>query len=395
VIAMPRPVSFAIFFAIAIGVVFGLHFYFWARLVRDTALPPPWRTLATVAIALLGLSLPLSMLVLRRLAPSAGRLLLLPAYVWMGLMLLLAMSLAGADIMRACLRLAGALPSRAADPERRLFVQRLLAASAALVGAALGGAATVIAARRVGVRELRVPLRRLPRALDGTTIVQLTDMHVGPTLGRDFVEQVVGTVNALAPDVVAITGDLVDGSVEQLRESVAPLASLRARHGVYFVTGNHEYYSGVGAWLEELSRLGIRVLRNERVPIGDGAQGFDLAGIDDHSSRGMAPGHGPDLGRALAGRDPAREVVLLAHQPRAIHEAARHGVGLQLSGHTHGGQIWPWGYLVRLQQPYVAGYAREGDTHLYVSRGTGYWGPPMRLGAPAEITRIVLAAAES
>jgi predicted MPP superfamily phosphohydrolase len=174
---------------------------------------------------------------------------------------------------------------------------------------------------------------------------------------------------------------------------VAPLAGLKSRQGVYFVTGNHEYYAGVNEWLAHLPTLGVRVLRNERVAVGDGTHTFDLAGVDDWSARGM-PGHGPDLARAVEGRDAARELVLLAHQPRAIHEAAKHGVGLQLSGHTHGGQIWPWNFAVKLQQPYVAGLARHNkDTQLYVSRGTGYWGPPMRLGAPAEITRIRLRAA--
>ena len=173
-----------------------------------------------------------------------------------------------------------------------------------------------------------------------------------------------------------------------LREMVAPIGKLEAKHGVFFVTGNHEYYSGVDPWIAELTRLGVRVLRNERVTIGDGADSFDLAGVDDHSSHGFAPGHGPDLERALAGRDPARALVLLAHQPRQVRRAAKYGVELQLSGHTHGGQIWPWHYLVKLQQGgLLAGrYERQG-TQLYVSRGTGYWGPPMRLGAPAEVTR--------
>jgi predicted MPP superfamily phosphohydrolase len=153
------------------------------------------------------------------------------------------------------------------------------------------------------------------------------------------------------------------------------------------VTGNHEYYSGVDEWLEELGRIGVRVLRNERVALADG---LDLAGIDDHSAGQMHPSHGPDLSRAMAGRDPSRAVVLLAHQPRAIHEAARLGVDVQLSGHTHGGQIWPWNYMVKLQQPYVAGLVKHGETHLYVSSGTGYWGPPMRLGTTPEITKIVL-----
>jgi predicted MPP superfamily phosphohydrolase len=214
---------------------------------------------------------------------------------------------------------------------------------------------------------------------------------MGPTIGRRFMEDLVRRTNALAPDLVAITGDLVDGTVDELADALAPLGKLRARWGVYFVTGNHEYFSGVEGWLAHLPTLGVRVLRNERVAIGAGGDTFDLAGIEDYSAANY-PGYGADLPRALLGRDPARELVLLAHQPRQVLEAALHGVGLQLSGHTHGGQIWPWGWVVRLVQPCVAGLARFRDTTLYVSRGAGYWGPPMRLAEPAEITRIRLRA---
>jgi predicted MPP superfamily phosphohydrolase len=235
-------------------------------------------------------------------------------------------------------------------------------------------------------------------------LVQLTDLHVGDILGREWLEGIVERVNELKPDLIAITGDLADGTVARLSQTVACLARLEAAHGVYFVTGNHEYFSGVEQWLEHLPSLGIRVLRNERVGIGEGAVSFDLAGIDDHhGARRMAvhgpagarrgAGHGPDLKRAVAGRDLRRELILLAHQPVAIFEASRLGVGLQLSGHTHGGQIWPMKYLVRLQQPYISGLVQHGPTQLYVSEGTGFWGPPMRLGTTSEITRITLRAA--
>jgi predicted MPP superfamily phosphohydrolase len=226
--------------------------------------------------------------------------------------------------------------------------------------------------------------------MDGFKIVQLTDIHVGPTIGRGFVEELVSKVAALAPDVIAITGDLVDGSVEALREHVAPLADLRAKQGVFFVTGNHEYYSGVDAWIAELRRIGVRVLRNERVELRgkDGADAIDLAGIDDASAHGN--GHGPDLEKAVRGRDPNRPLVLLAHQPKQIADAERHGVALQLSGHTHGGQIWPFSLAVLLQQPFVQGLHRRGDVQIYVSPGTGYWGPPMRVGTQCEITEITL-----
>jgi predicted MPP superfamily phosphohydrolase len=384
---MSRVTGFIVFLVIALSLIGGLHYYFWARLVRDTALPAPWRQLGTGALWLLGLSMPASLLLWRSHHPLRG-LVAWPSFVWMGMMLILGIVLFGSDVVRLLVHAGGG----ARDPERRLMLQRALGAAAATLSAGLGALALREGTRRVQVREIEVTLPRLPKALDGFTIVQLTDVHVGgQTIHRKFIEEMVETTNALSPDLVAITGDLVDGSVDELRDSVAPLAQLRARQGVFFVTGNHEYYAGVGEWMPHLATLGLRVLRNERVSVGDGTHSFDLAGVDDWSAKGF-PGHGADLPRALVGRDPARELVLLAHQPRAIHEAAAHGVGLQLSGHTHGGQIWPWNFAVRLQQPYVAGLARHKDTQLYVSRGTGYWGPPMRLGAPAEITRIRLRA---
>jgi predicted MPP superfamily phosphohydrolase len=380
------------FLAVSMSIVFGLHYYIWARLVRDPALPSPWRGVATGALVALAASMPLSFLLLRALGGRPMKFLVWPVYVWMGLMMLIFTLLVAGDVMRLVAML-GARAVRGApvdNPERRLALARLFGGAVALAATGLGALAVRTALKRVALREHEVKLDRLPRALDGTSIVQMTDVHIGPTIGGAFLTELVARTNALKPDLVVITGDLVDGPVAQLREAVAPIAALQARWGVYFVTGNHEYYSGVTEWIAELSRLGVRVLRNERVAVGDGAHTFDLAGIDDHSSTGLAPGHGPDLPRALDGRDPARELVLLAHQPRAIHEAARHGVGLQLSGHTHGGQIFPWMFFVRLQQPYVVGFAREGDTQLYVSPGTGYWGPPMRLGTEAELTRIIL-----
>jgi len=236
-----------------------------------------------------------------------------------------------------------------------------------------------------------VKLQRLPPQLSGLTLVQLSDVHVGPTIGKSFIKTIVGRCNEERPDAVVITGDLVDGSVAQLREHVAPLANLKSRYGTFFVTGNHEYYSGAEAWEAELRRLGIRVLRNERVVLGDVGASIDLAGVDDHTAGRMLPHHGPDASKIITGRDVERELVLLAHQPKEIELAQQMGAGLQLSGHTHGGQLWPFTGLVRLAQPYISGlYEHDEQTQIYVSRGTGYWGPPMRLMAPAEITKIVL-----
>jgi len=392
---LSRAASFALFFGMSLLLLGAVHYYVWARLVRDPALPPVVHRVLSVGVGVLFLSLPLTFWLARRLPPETAKPLIFAGFSWLGLVFFLLVGLITAElgtlVCAAVRRLLLDLPP--ADAERRLTISRLLAGGVALVAAGMGIAALRSARVELLVNEVRVPLGRLPRTLSGFTIVQLTDLHIGPTIGRRFVERVVKETNALAPDVIAITGDLVDGSVAQLRDAVLPLAELRAKYGVYFVTGNHEYYSGAERWCRELTSMGIRVLRNERVSVGGPDASLDLAGIDDYSAHQFGRGHGADLPRALAGRDPTRELVLLAHQPRAIHEAERLGVGLQLSGHTHGGQLWPWRYLVRLQQPVVSGLARFGRALVYVSNGTGYWGPPMRLGAPAEITKVVLLSA--
>jgi uncharacterized protein len=291
--------------------------------------------------------------------------------------------------------LLGHLFPRSALAARQPLLARVLALAAILATVTLSVLATRVALKEVFIHRVRVEISRLPSALDGTTIAQISDVHLGPTLGERWLRDLVARVNALRPDIIAVTGDLVDGSVERLRDAVAPVGELRARRGVYFVTGNHEYYWDADAWIAELRRLGVRVLRNERVTIGEDHAALDLAGIDDESARGLARAHGADLGRALKGRDPMRALVLLAHQPRGADAAAPQGVALQLSGHTHGGQFWPWKHLVRLQQRYLRGlYSLPGGTQLYVSDGTGFWGPPMRLGTRCEVALITLVARE-
>ncbi len=258
------------------------------------------------------------------------------------------------------------------------------AGGVAVAGVGLGAYGVAVARGKVGVKKVDVALKRFPEALDGFKLVQISDVHIGPTLGRAWLADIVASINTLDADLVVITGDLVDGSVEELADHVAPLADIKSKHGVYFVTGNHEYYAGVEEWVAHLPSLGVHVLRNERVEIGDGnGASFDLAGVDDFHAK-------PNLGRALEGRDASRELVLLAHQPKQAIDAAKAGVGLQLSGHTHGGQIFPWMFFVKLDQPFVAGLDRLGDLQIYTSAGTGYWGPPMRVGAPPEISLIEL-----
>ncbi|RYY60994.1 MAG: metallophosphoesterase, partial [Comamonadaceae bacterium] len=248
--------------------------------------------------------------------------------------------------------------------------------------------------RTARVKRVDVPIAGLPQALHGFTIAQISDLHVGPTIRAAYVQRIVDRVNALEADVVAITGDIVDGPVPELRPHVAPLANLRSRHGSYFVTGNHEYYAGAGPWLAEVRALGIRVLMNEHVVLEREGAALVLAGVADYTAHQFDESHRSDPAAALAGA-PARAgaKVLLAHQPRSATAAAAAGFDLQISGHTHGGQFFPWIYFVRLQQPFTAGLHRLGRLWVYVSRGTGYWGPPKRLAAPSEITRLRLVAA--
>jgi predicted MPP superfamily phosphohydrolase len=249
------------------------------------------------------------------------------------------------------------------------------------------------ARRPARVKTVEVPIAGLPPALQGFRIAQISDLHVGPTIKRAWLQRVVDAVNRLEPDVVAVTGDLVDGSVAELAEHVAPLAQLRSRHGSFFVTGNHEYYSGAGPWIDHLQRLGVRVLMNEHVVLRHHQAPIVLAGVADWSAHHFDPEQRSDPHRAVAGAPAAAIKVLLAHQPRSARAAADAGFHLQLSGHTHGGQFLPWNFFVRFQQPFTAGLHRLHDLLVYVSRGTGYWGPPKRFGAPSEITQLRLVAA--
>jgi len=246
------------------------------------------------------------------------------------------------------------------------------------------------ARRRPRVKIVDVPLKDLPAALNGFKIAQISDMHIGPTIKRPMMKYVVATINRLDVDVVAITGDLVDGNVYELSRHVAPLAGLRSRHGTFFVTGNHEYYSGVMPWIKYLPTLGVRVLLNEHVILLHHHAPIVLAGVTDFSAASYDTSHRSDVALAITGAPRAAVKVLLAHQPRSAPAAEAAGFDLQLSGHTHGGQFLPWNFFVRFQQPFTAGLHRVKDMLIYISRGTGYWGPPKRFGAPSEITLLRL-----
>lgn len=244
------------------------------------------------------------------------------------------------------------------------------------------------------VRRLDVRLPRLGAGLDGTRVVVLADTHYGPIDRARWSARVAEAADALEADVVVHAGDIADGTPDQRRAQSAPLGTVRARLAKVYVTGNHEYFGEAQGWLDRMAELGWEPLHNRHVVVERGGDALVLAGVDDVTagSSGLA-GHHADLEGALAGADRERPVLLVAHQPKFVRHAAAAGIDLQVSGHTHGGQIWPFHYLVRTDQPVVQGLSRHGErTLLYTSRGTGFWGPPFRVFAPSEITLLTLRA---
>ncbi|MGA5062955.1 metallophosphoesterase [Streptomyces exfoliatus] len=442
-------VVFLLVLIVVLALLGAVHWYVWRRLVRDVttrgSLP---RRLGTVAVVVLPLLSFAALGSSRAGAPFVlQQAVAWPGFLWLALLLYVTLALAVGEAARPALRAwlarrdaraavpatapvpataaapatapvpvlvpeaapAAETPAEPAEPgpapaepaaeaagpapaevSRRLFVSRVVGGTAAAVAAGTVGYGAYGVLRGPRIKRVTVPLAKVPRAAHGYRIAVVSDIHLGPILGRAHTQRIVDAINSTQPDLIAVVGDLVDGTVENLGPAAEPLARLRARHGSFFVTGNHEYFSGADAWVDHVRELGLRPLRNERLEI---AAGFDLAGVDDIA--GESEGQGPDFVRALGDRDRARAAVLLAHQPIVVHDAVRHGVDLQLSGHTHGGQLWPGNYLAELANPTVAGLERYGDTQLYVSRGAGAWGPPVRVGAPSDITLVQLASKQA
>ncbi|WP_436842416.1 metallophosphoesterase [Streptomyces niveus] len=440
----------------AVALVAGAHYYIWRRLVRDTTVAGGTaRKAGTAVMILLPVLTVAGVGVGRAETPFALKQVLgWPAYMWLATLLYLLLALLVGEAVRPVLRrvldrraaareapraapveepatVGAPAPSSApaapgpdagkgrdadkgadtekaagtgkgadtatpedpaapaAGPSRRLFVSRVVggAAAAAALATVGYGASNVLSGP--SVKRVTVPLAKLPRAAHGYRIAVVSDIHLGPLLGRAHAQRVVDTINSTNPDLVAVVGDLVDGTVADLGPAAEPLAGLRAKHGSYFVTGNHEYFGDAAEWVDHVRELGLHPLENARVEIA----GFDLAGVNDIA--GEEEGEGPDFEKALGGRDPARASVLLAHQPVVIHDAVEHGIDLQLSGHTHGGQMWPVNYIAQAANPTLAGLERYGDTALYVTRGAGAWGPPVRVGAPADVTVVQLASRQA
>ena len=383
-------------FIVVLGSVLGLmHVYVWKRLVKDTTHGRARWVLTGVLVALMTL-LFVTLVVPRVTGLTEPAWFAWPGYIWFGMVVYLFLTLLVLEPVRLALRgWVKRKPPSATGPEESQAMNRrvfLAWASAVAAGAASVSLVGVGVANAVGAPDLlQVPvrLRRLDPAFSGFRIAVVSDIHLGPLSGRAYTERLVRMINETEPDLVAIVGDLVDGTVEELGRAVEPLRDLSSHEGTFFVTGNHEYFvEDPSSWIRELERLGVQPLRNENTAIRRGAASFGLAGVNDIV--GKRRSDGPDFDRALSGLDSSRPTVLLAHQPVLVEGAAARGVDLQLSGHTHGGQMWPFHYIVRLAQPSLAGLSTVDNTQLYVTRGAGFWGPPVRIGAPPDITVLSL-----
>ncbi|GFG53605.1 metallophosphatase [Mycolicibacterium agri] len=391
-------------FIVILGTVLGaMHLYVWKRLIKDTTARGRMRRVLTAALVVMLLVLVAALVLPKLVGLPESPWVAWPGFVWFGLLVYLFLTLLVLEPVRLVLWVAlrrrtrataEMLPVESAKSEesainRRVFIAR---AGAAVAGAASVGLVGVGMASALGppqLTRLPVALRRLDPAFDGFRIAVVSDIHLGPLAGRSHAERIVRTINETESDLVAIVGDLVDGTVDKLGAAAEPLQDLAARDGAFFVTGNHEYFvDDTASWLRELDRLGVQPLRNENTAIRRGAAAFDLAGVNDLA--GGDQSDPPDFDRALAGVDTSRPTILLAHQPVQVTDAAKRGVDLQLSGHTHGGQMWPFHYIVRAAQPALAGLSTVNGTQLYVTRGAGFWGPPVRVGAPPDITVLTL-----
>ncbi|MFY1618455.1 metallophosphoesterase [Micromonospora sp. WMMD736] len=399
-----------------------IHLYLWKRLVRDTTTPGRWRRIGGIAALVLAVLVPVTLV-----GTQAGLYWLAwPGYLWLAVMFYLLVTLVVLEVPMLIARLVVrrrvtvAEPTTAApepvlvgaagpadppaadavaapdhDPARRLLLARGAAIFAGLTATGITGYGVRTALGPPHLDRVQIPLSKLPRSMDGLRIATVSDIHLGPLRGRAHTERIVAAINRLDADLVAVVGDLVDGSVAELGPAAAPLRDLRSRYGSFFVTGNHEYYSGVEEWVQEVDRLGLRVLQNRRQEIQARGGVLDLAGVNDLNAdpAGTGLAAGPDFEAALGDRDPNRPVVLLAHQPLAAKQAARYGVDLQLSGHTHGGQVVPFNLAVKLEQPVVSGLGEVDGTKVYVTNGAGFWGPPVRVGAEPQISLVELRSA--
>ncbi|WP_417911333.1 metallophosphoesterase [Candidatus Electronema sp. PJ] len=380
------------FFVMLLLILAFMHFYLWKRLVKDPGLLGKQKKIGTGLIIVLFFLPWLAKFLARELAFSQIFPLLWLAYLWLGLITLFFFLFLFTDCLKIlCFLLRCLLPGqrKRVNPAQKQRQARAFALFSVLLVGGLAGVGIKQAAKQPVVQRFPVKLANLPAAFQGFKIVQISDIHMGELTSVHKLAKIVQQVNLLQPDLVAITGDLVDNKSKLLPDGLAPLRQLKAKEGVFFVTGNHEYYSGIEDWLPEIEKQGVRILRNERIELQRGTETLVIAGVNDHRAGRFGKKEAPDYAKALGGLV-NKKIILLAHQPLAIKEVAPYGVDLMISGHTHGGQIWPFSYLVHLKQPYLKGFYQEQNTLLFVSQGTACWGPPLRIGTQNEIIELTL-----
>ncbi len=378
-----------LFGILTLAVFAGANYFVYRRTVADTIQSAAVRRVMAVLLAMLFLAVPVVRFAWRGQMPPPG--ITTVVLIGWGVFMYTLMALVIVECVKWLARRRKKPEAVPENPERRIFLSRVAATGALAVGGGMAGFGTWRAFTPPQITEVPIKLLGLPRALDGFTIVQLSDIHVGAIIQEKFLDQLVATANSAKPDLLAITGDLVDGSPDAVGRYVARLRNLQSRFGTYFVSGNHDYYAGWEEWSRELEGIDFEVLRNRTVTIGDPSASFDLIGVDDWGSRWQPNGY--DLEAAVKGRDPERASVLLCHQPNGLELAAAKKVGLQLSGHTHGGQLFPANLIGRgIWGDRNQGLSVHDGTQLYTSRGCGFVGPPMRVAAPPEVVKIILVA---
>ena len=390
---MPKTLIFSIFFSVVTIIVLLVHYYLWLRLVKDTGLNGLYKDIGTYFLIICSISFPIALIMDKMTSLKYSFPLLWFAYLWLGTIMLLFFLLFSIDIIKFLFYIFSKLTSTGNETvniEKRAFISKTIASvtlSSVFIAAGIGVKNYY---SKAIVKRYKVLLKGLPKVFKGFNIVQISDLHLGQMMKGSTLEQIVDQVNSLKPDIVAITGDLADGSAVKLLQEASSLKKLKAAKGVFFVTGNHEYYNGVEEWTSVIEKMGIQILNNQNIKIKKQDDYFYLAGVTDHEGKRFGKEHAADFSKALSGLENNETKILLAHQPIAVKKASKYGTDLVLAGHTHGGQIWPFNYLVYLQQPYLKGFYDYNGTKLYVNQGTGCWGPPLRLGSENEITQIIL-----
>jgi len=390
---MSKTLIFIVFLSVSTLIVLSIHYYLWLRLIRDTGLTRFVGNTGTYLFIALAISFPMALFVDKIVSVKYSFPLLWLSYFWIGIMMLLFFLLFSIDMIKIVIYLFNhfiGTGEEIINTQRREFVSAVSATAVSSFVFIASGVGIKNYYSSAIVKKIKVLLTDLPASFKGFNIVQISDLHLGQMMTRQTLEKIVDQVNNLAPDLIAITGDLADGSTKRLLSEALPLKKLKAPKGIYFVTGNHEYYSGVEEWTHAIKKMGIKVLNNENIKIKRGEDFFYLAGVTDHEGKRFGKKHASDFNKTLFNLEKDKKKILLAHQPIAVQKASKFGTDLVLAGHTHGGQIWPFNYFVYLQQPYLKGFYEYQGTKLYVNQGTGCWGPPMRLGSQNEITQIIL-----